>query len=183
MLGVHVRRVAVTQRLGEELGQRLDAELPFVGVGLAPAVGLMVQRLVMLLLDGVVVMMLLLRRLKDHVRGGRPLGGVALAGVPRFEGRARRQRVGVGLGDLGLGDLGGVDGNGQRRVDVGWRQEGFLLWVEVDWLESRRRLAVGVIHHRVALVVVSRGRIWTERTERTRYMTALLLLFTPAESG
>lgn len=55
MLRVHVRRVAVAQWLREELGQRLDAELPLVGVDLAPAV-LLVQRVVVLLLDGVVLL-------------------------------------------------------------------------------------------------------------------------------
>lgn len=82
VLGVHVRRVAVAQRLGEELWQRLDAELPLVGVGLAPAV-LLVKWLVMLLLllwHGVV-----LRTLEDHV-GGHGVLGVALTGVPYLEG-------------------------------------------------------------------------------------------------
>lgn len=55
VLRVHVRRVAVAQWLREELGQRLDAELPLVGVDLAPAV-LLVQRVVVLLLDGVVLL-------------------------------------------------------------------------------------------------------------------------------
>lgn len=150
MLGVHVRRVAVAQRLREELGQRLDAELPLVGVGLAPTV-LLVQRLVVLLLDGVV---LLLMRADAHV-GCRRVRDVALARVPRFEGRAGGERVRVGFGDLGLGHLGGVDGDGKRCVDVGRRQEGLVLGVEVDWLEGWRRLAVGVIYHWVALVVVS----------------------------
>jgi len=63
--------------------------------------------------------------------------------------------VGVGLGDLRLWDLGGVYGDGQGCVDVRRWQEGLVLGVEVDGLESRRRLAVGVIYHRVALVVVS----------------------------
>lgn len=81
MLGVHVRRVAVAQRLREELGQRLDAELPLVGVGLATAV-LLVQRLMMLLLllDGVMLL-----PLEGHV-GGNRVRGVALTGVPYFEG-------------------------------------------------------------------------------------------------
>lgn len=57
MLGVHVWRVAVAHWLREELGQRLDAELPLVGVGLAPAV-LLVQWLVLLLLDRVVLLTL-----------------------------------------------------------------------------------------------------------------------------
>lgn len=82
---------------------------------------------------------------------------VALAGVPRFECRAGGERVGVGFGDLGLGDLGGVDSDGQRGVDVGRWEEGLVLGVEVDWLESGRGLAVGVIYHWVTLVVVSRG--------------------------
>lgn len=171
MLGVHVRRVPVAQRLGEELGQRLDAELPLVGVGLAPAVGL-VQRLVLLLLDGVVLL-----PLEAHVGGCRMLD-VTLTGVPRFEGRAGGQRVGVGFGDLGLGDLGGVDGDGQRCVDVRRREEGLVLGVEVDRLESRRRLAVGVIHHRVALVVVSCGCVWmmggTEKEGRDCLITPQL---------
>lgn len=151
MLGVHVRRVAVTQRLREELGQRLDAELPLVRVGLAPAV-LLVQRLVLLLLLYVMVLL----PLEAHVGAHRVLD-VALAGVPRFERRAGGERVGVGFGDLGLGDLGGVDGDGQRGVDVGRREEGLVLGVEVDGLESGRGLAVGVIYHWVTLVVVSRG--------------------------
>lgn len=66
----------------------------------------------------------------------------------------------VGLGDLRLGDLGGIDGDGQWRMDVGRREEGLVLWVEVNWLESGRRLAVGVIYHWVALVVVSCTRVW-----------------------
>lgn len=154
MLGVHVRRVAVAQRLREELGKCLDAELPLVGVGLAPAV-LLVQRVVLrLLLDGVVLL-----PLEGHVGGHRVLD-VALAGVPRFERRAGGERVGVGLGDFRLGDLGGVDCDGERRVDVGRREEGLVLGVEVDWLESGMGLAVGVVYHRVALVVVSRSRVW-----------------------
>lgn len=152
MLGVHVRRVAVTQRLREELGQRLDAELPLVRVGLAPAV-LLVQRLVLLLL---LLYVMVLLPLEAHVRAHRVLD-VALAGVPRFERRAGSERVGVGFGDLGLGDLGGVDGDGQRGVDVRRREEGLVLGVEVDGLESGRGLAVGVIYHWVTLVVVSRG--------------------------
>lgn len=79
MLRVHVGRVAVGQRLREQLGKRLDAELPLVGVRLAPAV-LLVQRLVLLLLDGVVW-----RPLEGHVLGCGVLD-VALTGVPRFEG-------------------------------------------------------------------------------------------------
>lgn len=79
MLGVHVRRVAVAQRLREELGQRLNAELPLVGVGLAPAV-LLVQRLVLLLwLDRVVLL-----PLEAHV-GGHWVLDVTLAGIPGFE--------------------------------------------------------------------------------------------------
>lgn len=153
MLGVHVRRVAVAQWLREELGQRLDAELPLVGVGLAPAV-LLVQRLVLLLLDRVVLL-----PLKTHV-GGHWVLDVALAGVPCFERRAGGERVGVGLGDLRLGDLGGIDGDGQWHVNVGWWEEGLVLGVEVDRLESGRGLAVGVIYHWVALVVVSCSRVW-----------------------
>lgn len=68
--------------------------------------------------------------------------------------------MGVGLGDLRLGDLGGVDGDGQRRVDVWRREEGLVLGMEVDWLESGRRLAMGVIYHRVTLVVVPGSRVW-----------------------
>lgn len=155
MFGVHVRRVAVAQRLREELGQRLDAELPLVGVGLAPAV-LLVQRLVLLLrLHGVVL------ALQAQVGGHRVLD-VALAGVPGLEGRAGGERVGVGLGDLGLGDLRGVDGDGQWRVDVRRWEEGLVLGVEVDRLESGRRLAVGVIYHGVALVVISCRGIWRD---------------------
>lgn len=85
---------------------------------------------------------------------------VALAWVPRFEGRAGGERVGVGLGDFRLGDLGGIDGDGQWRMDVRWRKEGFVLRVEVDWLESGWRLAVGIIYHWVALVVISCSRVW-----------------------
>lgn len=147
MFGVHVRRVAVAQRLREELRQRLNAELPLVGVGLAPAV-LLMHRMVLLLLHGVML------ALQAQVGGHRVLD-VALAGVPGLEGRAGGERVGVGLGDLGLGDLRGVDGDGQWRVDVRRREEGLVLGVEVDRLESGRRLAVGVIYHGVALVVIS----------------------------
>lgn len=155
MFGVHVRRVAVAQRLREELRQRLDAELPLVGVGLASAV-LLMQRLVMLRLDGVVL------HLQAHV-GGHWVLDVALAGVPCLEGRAGGERVGVGLGDLGLGDLRGVDGDGQWRVNVRRREEGLVLGVEVDRLESGRRLAVGVIYHRVALVVISCRGVWRQK--------------------
>lgn len=155
MLGVHVRRVAVTQRLREELGQRLDAELPLVRVGLAPAV-LLVQRLVLLLLLLLQLYVMVLLPLEAHV-GAHWVLDVALAGVPCFERRAGGERVGVGFGDLGLGDLGGVDGDGQRGVDVGRWEEGLVLGVEVDGLESGRGLAVGVIYHWVTLVVVSRG--------------------------
>ena len=63
--------------------------------------------------------------------------------------------MGVGFGDLRLGDLGGVDGDGEWRVDVRWREERLVLGVEVDWLESRRGLAVCIVYHWVALVVVS----------------------------
>lgn len=153
MLGVHMWRVAIAQRLREELGQRLNAELPLVGVGLATAV-LLVQRLMLLLLDGVMLL-----PLEGHV-GGRWVRDVALAGVPHFEGRARGEWVGVGLGDLRLGDLGGVDGDGKWRMDVRWWEEGLVLGMEVNWLESGRGLAVGVIYHWVALVVVSCSRVW-----------------------
>lgn len=94
-----------------------------------------------------------------HVSGRRVLD-VALARVPHFEGRAGSERVGVGLGNLRLWDLGGVDGDGQRCMDVRWWEEGLVLGVEVDRLESGRRLAVGVIYHRVALVVVSHTCVW-----------------------
>lgn len=63
--------------------------------------------------------------------------------------------MGVGLGDLGLGDLGGIDGDGQWCMDIRRWEEGLVFRVEVDRLESGRRLAVGVIYHWVALVVVS----------------------------
>lgn len=159
VLGVHVRGVAIAQRLREELGQRLDAELPLVGVGLTPAV-LLVQRLVLLLLDGVMLL-----PPDADVRRRRVLN-VALAGVPGFKGRAGRERVGVGLGDLGFGDLGGVDGDGQRCVDIGRWEEGFVLWMEVDGLESGWRLAVSVIYHWVALVVVSCTCVWMIKTEK-----------------
>lgn len=98
MFGVHVRRVAIAQRLREEFGQRLDAELPLVGVGQAPTV-LLMQHLVLLLLDGVVRW-----ALQGHV-GGYWVLDVALTGVPCFEGGAGGERMGVGLGDFGLGDL------------------------------------------------------------------------------
>lgn len=156
VLWVHVWRVAVSQRLWEELGQRLDAELPLVGVGLAPAV-LLVQWLVLLLLDGVMLL-----PPNDHVRGRRVLD-VALARVPHFEGRAGSEWMSVGLGDLRLGDLGGVDGDSQGSVDVRRWEEWFVLGVEVDWLESGRRLAVGIIYHRIALVVVSCTSFWIMR--------------------
>lgn len=68
--------------------------------------------------------------------------------------------MGVGLGDLRLRDLGSIDGDGQGRMDVRGRKEGFVLRVEVDWLESGRGLAVGIIYHWVALVVVSCSRVW-----------------------
>lgn len=92
---------------------------------------------------------------------------VALAGVPRLEGRAGGEWVGVGLGDLGLGDLRGVDGDGQRCVNVRRREEGLVLGVEVDRLEIGRRLAVGVIYHGVALVVISCRGIWREMGKQT----------------
>lgn len=113
------------------------------------------QRLVLLRLHGVVL------PLQAQVGGHRVLN-VALAGVPGLEGRAGGERVGVGLGDLGLGDLRGVDGDGQGRMDVRWRQKGLVLGVEVDRLESGRRLAVGVIYHGVALVVISCRGIWRD---------------------
>lgn len=90
---------------------------------------------------------------------------VTLTGVPGFEGRAGGERVGVGLGDLGLGDLGGVDGDGQWGVDIRGRQEGLALRVEVDWLESGRGLAVGVLQHRVTFVVVSSSCVWIKNRE------------------
>lgn len=148
MFVVHVWRVAVAQRLREELGQRLDAELPLVGVGLAPAV-LLMQRLVLLQLHGVVLLAL------QAQMGGHRVLHVALAGVPGLEGRAGGEWVGVGLGDLGLGDLRGVDGDSQGRMDVRRWEEGLVLGVEVDRLESGWRLAVGVIYHGIALVVIS----------------------------
>lgn len=74
-----MRRMAVAQRLREELGQRFNAELPLVGVGLAPAV-LLVQCLVLLLLDRVMLL-----PAKAHVGGCRVLN-VALTWVPCFEG-------------------------------------------------------------------------------------------------
>lgn len=80
--------------------------------------------------------------------------------------------MGVGLGDFGLGDLGGVDGDGQRCMDVRRREEGFVLRVEVDRLESRWGLTVGVIYHWVALVVVSCSRVWmtgkSKKSQETR---------------
>lgn len=77
--GVHVWRVAIAQRLRKELRKRFDAELPFVGVGLAPAV-LLMQGLVLLLLDGVVLL-----SLEGHV-GCRRVLDVTLTGVPCFKG-------------------------------------------------------------------------------------------------
>lgn len=85
---------------------------------------------------------------------------LAFTGVPGFEGRAGGQWVGVGLRDLRLGNLGGIDGDGEGCMDVRRRQEGLVLWVEVDRLESGRRLTMGVIYHRVALVVVSGCGVW-----------------------
>lgn len=153
--------MAVAQRLREELWQRLDAELPLVGVGLTPAV-LLVQRLVVLLLDGMVLL-----RADTHV-GGCWVRDVALAWVPGFEGRAGGERVCVGFGNLRFGHLGGVDGYGQRCMDI-WRwEEGLVLGVEVDWLESWRRLAVGVIYHRIALVVVSYTCVWRRKKRKYR---------------
>lgn len=101
---------------------------------------------------------------------------VALTRVPGFEGRAGGERVRVGLGDLGFGDLGGVDGDGQRHVDVGRWEEGLVLGVKVDWLESWRGLAMGVVYHRVALVVVSRSCVWREGNKgRDRIMSYVCL--------
>lgn len=100
--------------------------------------------------------------------GGCRVVDVALTGVPCFEGRAGGEWVGVGLGDFRLGDLGGIDGNGQWRMDVRRRKEGFILWVEVDRLESGRGLAVGVIYHWVALVVVSCSGVWMMGGSRKR---------------
>lgn len=42
-------------------------------------------------------------------------------------------------------------------MDIWWWEEGLVLGVEVDRLEGGRRLAVSVVYHWVALVVVS----WT----------------------
>lgn len=170
VFGVHVRWVAVAQRLWEELGERLNAELPLVGVGLAPAVWLVQWLVVVLLLDEVV----LLLPPEAHVCGRRVLD-VAFARVPHFEGWARSERVGVGFGDLGLWDLGGIDGDGQRCVDVGRREEWLVLGVKVDWLKSWRRLAVGIIYHRVALVVVSYTCVWIMGKMGNRYRNWLIL--------
>lgn len=134
--------MTVAQRLREKLRQGLDAELPLVGIDLTSV--LLVQALVLLGGHGVVQ--------QPHVA---VLLDVTLAGVPGFEGRAGGERVRVGLGDLGPGHLRGIDGDGQRRVDVRGRQEGLVLWVEVDRLEGGWGLAVGVLQHGVAFVVVS----------------------------
>lgn len=157
VLGVHVRRVAVAQRLRKELRQCLDAELPLVGVGLTPAV-LLMQWLV--LLDRV---MLLPPNADVHRR--RVLN-VAFTGIPDFKGRARREWMGVGLGDLRFGDLGGVDGDGQRCMDIGRWEEGLVLWMEVDGLEGGRRLAMGIIYHWVTLVIVPCTCVWMMKREK-----------------
>lgn len=41
VFGVHVGRLSIAQGLGEEFRERLNAELPLVGVGLPAAVGLL----------------------------------------------------------------------------------------------------------------------------------------------
>ena len=77
----------------------------------------------------------------------------------------------VGLGDLGLGDLRGVgQGKGQGRVDVRWREEGLVLGVEGDGLEGGRGLAVAIVHHGVALVVVpAQCGVWEGGMEGGRH--------------
>lgn len=132
----HPRRVSVPQRLSEQFWESLIAELTLDGEGLAPTVRLGQRRL----------------RL-SHQRN--LVLDVALVGIPDFEGRAGGERVSVGLGDLVLGDLSRCDGDGQRCMDV-WRgEEGLVFGVEGDGLERRgRRLAMGVVHHGVALGVV-----------------------------
>lgn len=114
---------------------------------------LMMQRLVMLRLNRVMLV-----RLQGHV-GGHWVQDVALTGVPHFERRAGRERVGVGLGNFRLGDLGCVDSDGQRCVDV-WRwEERLVLRMEVDWMERGRGLAVCVIHQWVAFAEVPCGSV------------------------
>lgn len=80
--------------------------------------------------------------------------------------------MGVGFGDLRFGDLGSVDGDGQWRMDVGWREERLVLGVKVNWLESWRGLAVGVIYHWVALVVVPCSCVWMMEETKGRGVKA-----------
>lgn len=83
----------------------------------------------------------------------------------------------VGFGDLGFWDLGGIDGDGQRCVDVGRWEERLVLGVEVDWLKSCGRLAVGIIYHRVALVVVSYTCVWIMGKMGNKYRNWLDIIF------
>lgn len=100
--------------------------------------------------------------------GGRWMLDMALTGVPDFEGRAGGKRVGVSLGDHGLGELGGGDSYGQWGVDV-WRGQEGLVLVKGDGLEGGGRgVMAGVVHHGVALVVVSCCRICCEKGEETK---------------
>ncbi len=133
---VEVRRLSVPQRLSEQLWKSLDAKLTLVGEDLAPTVWMGQW-------------WLWLHHERDLMLN------MGLVGVPNFEGRARGERVGVSLGDLGLGDLSWCNGDGQRSMDVQRGKKGFVFWVESNGLEGcRRGLAVCVIHHGVALGVV-----------------------------
>lgn len=144
---VEVRRLSVPQRLSEQLWKSLNAKLPLVREGLAPTVWLGQWWLWL------------------HHEGDLMLD-MALVGVPSFEGRARSEWVGVSLGDLGFGDLGRRNGDGQRSMDVRRGKKGFIFRVESNGLEGcRRGLAVCVVHHGVALgVVIPCCRICSEKT-------------------
>lgn len=61
-----------------------------------------------------------------------------LTGFPGLEGRDGDQWLGVGPGDLGLGDLGGCYGVSDRKMDLWWKEEWLFFGVESNGLESRR---------------------------------------------
>lgn len=68
--------------------------------------------------------------------------------------------MGVGFGDLGFGELGGRDGDGEGGMDVWRRQKGLVFRVKSNGLKGRRRrLSVHVVHHGVTFVVVSGSRV------------------------
>lgn len=60
------------------------------------------------------------------------------ARFPGMEGRDGGQWMGVGSGDLGLGDLGGCYGVSNRNMDLWWKEEWLFFEVESNGLESCR---------------------------------------------